>query len=107
MPENKTVTYTIEIDMERYKTLPIWGYGGVGYPVGSFEATAEVLLATLGHPPEITDSRWNTFHEGNYKAILAWINKLDPEGISQLYSVNDPTQNPISWTIKTQIRGIP
>lgn len=107
MPEKKTVTYTIEIDSERYKTLPIWGYGGVGYPPGSFPATAEILLATLGHPEEVTDTVYNSWHEGNYKALLAWLDRLDFEGTSQLMQINEPTQNPISWTIKTQIRGIP
>lgn len=107
MPEKKDVTYTIEIDMERYKSLPHMAYGGGTYPVGSFPASAEVLLGTLGHPAEVTDSQWNSFHEGNYRAILGWLDRLDPIGTASLISVNEPTQNPISWTIKTQIRGIP
>jgi hypothetical protein len=107
MPENKTVTYTIVLDTERYNSLPFMGYGGTTYPRGSFEATAKVLMIALGHPKEVSDMSWWEFYDGNYKAILKWLDSLDFIGTKPLFVVNDPTQLPISWTVKTQIKGIP
>ena len=107
MPENKTVTYTIVLDTERYNSLPFMGYGGGTYPRGSFEATATVLMIALGHPKEVSDMNWNQFYDGNYKAILKWLDSLAFIGTKPLFVVNDPTQLPISWTVKTQIKGIP
>lgn len=106
MPELKTAIYTLEIDFEQYQTLPIWGYGGVGYPKGSFEASAEILLAALGTPNEITTGNISSWTQGNYRALLSWVKNLNFLGTSKLYSINDPNQNPISWTIRSQIKGI-
>lgn len=107
MPILKTVTYTIEIDAERYARLPHMAYGGVTYPVGSFQTSAEILKGVLGHPAEIPDRIWWKFDLGNFNAIKAWLNKSELIGTFPLFSVSEPTQSPITWTIKTQIRGIP
>jgi hypothetical protein len=106
MPELKTAIYTLEIDGEKYKSLPIWTNLGSYKNEGNIVESAEILLAALGTPDEITKGNISSWKQGNYRALLAWVRKLDPEGTSQLYSINDPKQNPISWTIKSQIKGI-
>lgn len=106
MPEVKEVTYTLEIDAERYKSLPFMAYGGATFPQGSFETTAEILLAVLGKPPEILDNNESSWREGNYRAILSWLDKLDFDGTFPLYSIAQPSGNPINWTVKSQIRGL-
>ena len=70
------------------------------------QESAEILLATLGIPDELTKANIDLWRQGNYFALVSWVGHLLPEGTSQLYSISDPTQNPITWTIKSQIRGI-
>jgi hypothetical protein len=107
MPVKKDVTYTIEIDAERYFQMPYFAYGGQGHPPGSLEATAEIMMTVLGNPPEMPDGIYNSWRLNNFNAIKAWIESNDFGGVIPLASVNEPTQNPISWTIKTQIRCLP
>lgn len=106
MPEFKTAIYTLEIDGEKYKSLPIWTTPGSRLDNGSIQESAEILLSALGTPDELTPGNISSWKQGNYGALLAWVRNLDPEGTSQLYSISDPKQNPISWTIKSQIRGV-
>ena len=106
MQELKTAIYTLEIDGEKYKSLPIWNNLGSYKNEGNIVESAEILLDALGTPDEITTGNISSWKQGNYRALLSWVRKLDPEGTSQLYSINDPKQNPISWTIKSQIKGI-
>lgn len=106
MAEKRTAIYTIEIDGAKYKTLPIWKTPGSRLDNGSIQESAEILLATLGIPDELTKANIDLWRQGNYFALVSWVGHLLPEGTSQLYSISDPTQNPITWTIKSQIRGI-
>lgn len=106
MQEFKTAIYTLEIDGEKYKSLPIWNNRGSYKDEGNIVETAEILLGALGIPDEITKGNISSWKQGNYRALLAWVRALDPNGTTLLYSINDPKQNPISWTIKSQIKGI-
>ena len=82
-------------------------YGGATFPPGSFETTAEILLGVLGTPPEILGKNQLSWREGNYRAILSWLNNLELLGTVQLFSIAQSDSNFTGWTVKSQIRGIP
>ena len=106
MPELKTAIYTLEIDGEKYKSLPMWTNRGSWKVQANILESAEILLAALGTPIELTTGNIGSWKQGNYEALLFWLRSFTLDGTSQLYSINDPKQNPISWTIKSQIKGI-
>lgn len=107
MPENKVVTYTIKIDSEYYKSLPIMGYGGNGFPVGSFETTAHLFLQKLGIPQEILPSNRLSWQEGNNSAIMKWLDRLELLGDFNLFSQDQKQNDGTIVTVTSKINGVP
>lgn len=107
MPDNKVVTYTIKIDSERYKSLPFMAYGGNGFPVGSFETTADILLQTLGIPQEILSTNSLSWREGNHTAIMGWLNSLQFIGDFSLFSQDQKQSDGTVVVVKSKINGVP
>lgn len=73
MKKNKIITYTIEIDREKYNTLPYVKALSDPNSKESAEQTADILLPFVTNIREINLKNVNSWDRGNYKALVSWV----------------------------------
>jgi len=106
MPEFKTVIYTLEIDDEKLLSLPYYQYQNAYRPLRALPDSADILLGAIPKPVELVNRQYNSWQSQNFTNLKAFIEGGDRPRIYDLSTINEPTQNPISWTIITKVRLI-
>lgn len=106
MPEYKIVQYMYEITEDQFQSLPYYQYQNAYRPLRALPDSADILLDAIIRPPELTNGKVNSWQEGNFKNLKAFIESGDPRKIYDLSTIDNAPQSPISWTIITKIRLI-
>jgi hypothetical protein len=106
MPKYKTVEYMYEVTENQMQSLPYYQYQNAYRPIRALPDSAEILLDAIIRPRELVDRQYNSWQSFNFTNLKAFIESGDFRKIYNLSTINEPTQNPISWTIITKIRVI-
>ena len=95
-----------EVTEDQFQSLPYFQYIPAYRPSRALPDSAEILLDAIIRPRELVDRQFNSWQSFNFTNLKTFIEGGDPRKIYDLSTINEPTQNPISWTIITKIRVI-
>lgn len=84
MKKNKIITYTIEIDREKYNTMPVIKALSDPNLKGAAELTADILLPFVTGLKEVDIKNVNSWDQGNYKALVYWAGRGEFLGETKL-----------------------
>lgn len=108
MENTKTITYTIELDSEKYQTLPIIKAHFDQDIKSSAEDTALILIPYVTDLKEVNIKNQSYWRQQNLKALIAWAgsgNFLGEKTLMQQSQGKDDTGTEIF--VVSKIKGIP
>ena len=106
MENKKLITYTLEIDREKYNTLPVVKALNDPNLKGSAELTADILLPFVTNIKEINLNNVNSWDSGNYKALVSWAGRGEFLGESKLFQQSQGLVEGLEIIVATKIKGI-
>lgn len=106
MENKKLITYILEIDREKYNTLPYVKSLNDPNAKESAEQTAEILLPFLTNIKEININNVNSWDRGNYKALVSWVYSGEFLRESKLFQQSQGLVDGVEVIVATKIKGI-
>ena len=104
LPNSKT--YTLNIDQEKWASMPFRSRGDGTPAPGSVDATVDEILNKFPYPSPLPEIRRAEYTAYQRSAIQIYLNNPFRLGTYDLFYTNDALSDQTGVKVKTQIRGV-
>ena len=106
MPLPNSKTYTLNIDKEKWASMPFRSRGDGTPAPGSVDATIDEIINKFPYPSPLPENRRTEYMAYLRNIIEVYLNNQYKPGIFTLYYTDDAFRDQTGVKVKTQIKAV-